>query len=109
MAERYWVPTSLPWRLSVVGSWIVKNTSSSSRYEISSGSKVTWTTSAWPVVPVHTSSYEGWGTCPPAYPDCTPTTPRSSRYTASRHQKQPPARVAISRRDTDDLLMDQEN
>ncbi len=33
------MPMSLPWRLSVVGSWIWKKNSSSSRYEVCSGSK----------------------------------------------------------------------
>jgi len=30
------------------------------------GSKVIWTTSAWPVVPVQTSSYDGFAALPPA-------------------------------------------
>ena len=38
IAERYCVPTSLPWRLRWVGSWIVKKTSSRSRKAITSGS-----------------------------------------------------------------------
>src|SRR5256714_7771914 len=61
-----------------------------------SGSKVTWTTSAWPVRPLQTCSSVGFGTCPPAYPEITRSTPRSSLYTASRHQKQPPPSVAVS-------------
>ena len=56
MAERYWVPTSLPWRLGVVGSWMVKKTASRSRNPTTAGSKVTRTTSAWPVSPVQMSS-----------------------------------------------------
>jgi hypothetical protein len=40
MAERYCVPTSLPWRLSVVGSWIEKKTPSSSSYGRTAGSNV---------------------------------------------------------------------
>ncbi len=56
MAERYWVPTSLPWRLGVVGSWIVKKTARRSRKFTTSASNVTRTTSAWPVSPVQMSS-----------------------------------------------------
>ena len=41
MAERYCVPTSAPWRFSVVGSWMAKKTLSRSRYESTAGSKVT--------------------------------------------------------------------
>ena len=37
----------------------------------------------------------GFSCPPPAYPDSTFRTPLSSEYTASRHQKQPPPRVAI--------------
>ena len=33
---------------------------------------------------------------PPAYPDSTFVTPFTLAYTASTHQKQPPARVATS-------------
>ena len=55
MAERYWSPTSGPWRLSWVGSWIMKNPSSSWRYVTFDGSNVTFTTSAWPVPWLHTS------------------------------------------------------
>src|SRR5213080_4606350 len=65
------------------------------------GSKVIWTTSAWPVVPVQTSSYDGFATRPPEYPDCTCSTPFKSWKAASRHQKHPPARVATSRCDTE--------
>jgi hypothetical protein len=31
ITERYWVPTSLPWRFRVVGSWMVKKISRMSR------------------------------------------------------------------------------
>ena len=34
------MPTSFPWRFTVVGSWIWKKNSSSSRYDVCSGSKV---------------------------------------------------------------------
>src|SRR5712692_5009037 len=88
---------SAPWRLSVVGSWIVKKTWSRSLNETTVGSKVIWTTSAWPVVPVQTSSYDGFAACPPAYPDWTFSTPFKSWKAASRHQKHPPARVTTSR------------
>src|ERR1051325_1943714 len=56
MVERCCVPTSLPWRLSVVGSWVAKNTVSRSRKPISAGSNSMRITSAWPVVPSQTSS-----------------------------------------------------
>ena len=53
MAERYCVPTSLPWRFFVVGSCMRKNHfSSRSAYESLLGSNTTRTDSAWPVVPV---------------------------------------------------------
>ena len=56
MPERYWVPTSLPWRMPWVGSWPSQKTRSSSSKETSSGRKATSTTSLWPVRPLHTSS-----------------------------------------------------
>jgi hypothetical protein len=56
MPERYCVPTSLPWRFRLVGSWMVKKISRISRYEMRCGSKLTFTTSAWPVLPLHTCS-----------------------------------------------------
>ncbi len=52
----YCVPTSGPWRFGVVGSCVCQKTSSKSEYEITVGSKVIWTTSACPVVPVQTCS-----------------------------------------------------
>ena len=55
MAERYWVPTSLPCRMPCVGSWFSQNTLSSSSYDTRAGSNTTSTTSAWPVCPLHTS------------------------------------------------------
>src|SRR5437667_12287602 len=60
--------------------------------------KVTCTTSACPVSPVHTCLYVGLGTEPPAYPETTSSTPSRSSKTASRHQKHPPASVATSLR-----------
>src|SRR5215472_10110131 len=87
---------SFPWRSCVVGSWMVKKTPRISRYEVTPGSNVSRTASACPVVPVHTSWYVGFSTYPPVYPDSTESTPSIFWYTASRHQKQPPARVAIS-------------
>ena len=56
MAERYWVPTSAPWRLRVVGSWMEKKTSRMSLNPMREGSKVSWMTSAWPVEPEQTAS-----------------------------------------------------
>src|SRR2546426_8629748 len=97
MTERYCVPTSWPWRLSVVGSCTVKNTSSRSLSEITFGSNVIWLTSACPVRPVHTCSYDGFATVPPEKPDSTFSTPFSSSTTASVHQKQPPPSVIVSR------------
>ena len=55
IAERYCVPTSQPWRFFCVGSCSFQNVSTSSAYEISLGSNVTSTASAWPVVPLQTS------------------------------------------------------
>ena len=55
-AERYCVPTSAPWRLSVVGSCERKNQSSSAENATLLGSKVTCTHSAWPVSPPQTCS-----------------------------------------------------
>jgi hypothetical protein len=66
MTLRYCEPSSFPWRSFVVGSWMVKKTSSSSGYVITLGSKVTCTTSAWPVASSQTCSYVGRGTKPPA-------------------------------------------
>jgi hypothetical protein len=48
------LPTSAPCWLRVVGSWMVKKTSSRSLKAISAESKVIWIASAWPVVPLHT-------------------------------------------------------
>src|SRR3954447_24525704 len=96
MADRYWVPTSWPWRLSVVGSCVCQKAFKRSSNLISAGSKVIWMTSAWPVRPVETASYEGWPTLPPLYPETTDFTPRSRWKTASLHQKQPSPNVAVS-------------
>src|SRR5829696_3744934 len=41
-------------------------------------------------------SYVGRGTVPPAYPETTDFTPGTRSKTASRHQKQPPPKVARS-------------
>ena len=49
MAERYWVPTSLPWRMPWVGSWFSQKSRSISSYEVLVGSKTTSTASVWPV------------------------------------------------------------
>ena len=55
-AERYCEPMSRPWRFFVVGLCFIQKTSSRSSYETRSGSYVTSTASAWPVVCEHTSS-----------------------------------------------------
>src|SRR5262249_61452311 len=47
-------------------------------------------------VRVHPAFRFGLASPPPAYPDSTFSTPRSCSYTASRHQKHPPPRVATS-------------
>jgi hypothetical protein len=52
----------MPW----VGSWISKNFFSRSAYDTFAGSNTTRTASVWPVCPLHTSSYVGWGVLPPA-------------------------------------------
>src|SRR5581483_11981721 len=96
MMERYWGPTSLPWRSTVVGSWTRKKTSRICSYVIFLGSNVTWTTSACPVSPSQTASYEGLDKVPPEYPLTTFSTPRSCSIAASTHQKQPPPKVAVS-------------
>jgi hypothetical protein len=54
MPERYCVPTSAPWRFSVVGSWTAKKISSTSRRLMRWLSNSTRTTSLWPVSPPHT-------------------------------------------------------
>ena len=56
MPDRYWVPTSLPWRMPWVGSWFSQNSRSTSSNEISAGPNTTSTTSLWPVRPLQTSS-----------------------------------------------------
>ena len=56
MAERYCVPTSLPWRMPWVGSCPSQKIRSMSSYEVFAGSKATSTTSVWPVEPEQTSS-----------------------------------------------------
>src|SRR5690606_24637920 len=96
MADRYWVPISLPCRLSCVGSCAMKNASSSSSYEISAGRYTTLMASAWPVRPVVTCLYVGLATLPPVYPEITVSTPASCWNWASVHQKHPPANVAVS-------------
>src|ERR1022692_1933445 len=78
---------------------MAKKTSRMSRKEARSGSKATCTASACPVRPVHTSRYVGFGWRPPMYPDSTESTPSIPSYTASRHQKHPPASVVVSRLD----------
>jgi hypothetical protein len=66
MAERYCVPTSLPWRMPWVGSWISKNLFTRSAYDTTVGSKTMRTASVCPVRPEQTSSYDGCAVWPPA-------------------------------------------
>src|SRR5690606_39744082 len=74
---------------------MLKKTSSRSSYVMMAGSYSTRTASACPVVPVQTCSYVGLGLRPPMYPDFTSSTPARSTKTPSRHQKQPPANMAV--------------
>jgi hypothetical protein len=50
----------MPW----VGSWPSQKTRSSSSYEVFAVSNTASTTSLWPVRPVQTSWYVGFGVCP---------------------------------------------
>lgn len=59
------------------------------------GSKMIWTDSAWPVVPIATCSYVGFSFRPPEKPDLTDKIPFTLLKTASVHQKQPFANVAV--------------
>lgn len=65
MADRYWVPTSLPCRLAVVGSCAAQKTLHILVYDVAAVSKTTLTTSVWPVPPVQTPRYVGFSTSPP--------------------------------------------
>jgi hypothetical protein len=65
MADRYGEPMSKPCRFSVVGLWLDQKTSRRSSYGVRAGSYMTLTASAWPVVSVQTSSYDGFATVPP--------------------------------------------
>ena len=55
IADRYWVPTSLPWRSFWVGSWSSQKPLRIRSSEMTSGSYTTIAASACPVRPVHTS------------------------------------------------------
>ena len=57
---------SLPWRIPCVGSWPSQKSLSSASYEVTFGSNTTSTASVWPVRPLQTSSYVGFGVTPPA-------------------------------------------
>src|SRR3954454_15297740 len=83
---------SLPCRSFVDGSWIWKKNSSSSRNEITSGSKTISTASAWsPWL-----RYVALGVLPPEYPTRLESTPGRLRSSSCAPQKQPPARIAVS-------------
>jgi len=60
-----------------VGSCTSKNCFTRSAYDTTVGSKTMRIASVWPVPPVQTSSYVGWGLCPPAYPTDVDQTPGS--------------------------------
>ena len=92
------MPTSAPWRLSVVGSWMVKKTCSRSRKPISCRVKQHLHHLGMPGAP-RTQPFDNWGSGRFFHPHSPKQhLPRllSGRKTASRHQKQPPARVARS-------------
>jgi hypothetical protein len=59
------------------------------------GSYFTSTTSAWWVVPLHTSLYEGCVDVPPAYPTAVSDTPSSDQNKRSAPQKQPMPNTAV--------------
>ena len=61
MAERYCVPTSLPWRMPCVGSCPSQKMRSISMKLVLAGSHTTSTASVWPVLPEQTSWYVGFG------------------------------------------------
>src|SRR5256714_5288727 len=86
---------SQPCRFSCVGSCLCQKTSSSCSYDTCSGSYVTSTTSAWPVVCEQTSSYVGLSSVPPEYPTRVSVTPSICRNAASTPQKQPAPNVAF--------------
>src|SRR2546430_15579418 len=75
----------MPW----VGSWFSQNTLSRSARGTPDGSYTTWTTSVCPVWPEQTSSYVGFGVCPPAYPTDAEITPEMLQNIFSAPQKQP--------------------
>ena len=75
---------------------MAKNASSSVSKETRDGSKVTSTTSAWPVWSLHTSLYVGCSRSPPAYPAAVSMTPGISANRASTPQKHPAPNVARS-------------
>src|SRR6185312_9788044 len=83
---------SLPWRFSVVGSWIWKKNSSTSRYEVCSGSNTISIASACP----SWLPYVAFGTSPPVYPTRVETTPGCLRIRSCIPQKQPPASTVRS-------------
>src|SRR3954454_5310605 len=83
---------SLPCRSLVDGSWIWKKNSSSSRNEITSGSKTISTASAWSPW----FRYVALGVSPPEYPTRLARTPGRLRSSSWAPQKQPPARIAVS-------------
>src|SRR5699024_4230514 len=96
IAERYWVPLSLPCLMPCVGSCHSKNVASSFSTGSTCGSNTTRTASVCPVAPEQTSSYVGLGVQPPAYPTAVVHTPSSSQSTRSAPQKQPKTSVMVS-------------
>ena len=95
MADRYWVPTSLPCRMPCVGSCASKNTLSNRSKGSTDGSKTARTTSACPVSPEQTSSYVGYGVKPPAYPTAVVHTPSVCQNSRSAPQKHPNPSTAV--------------
>ena len=51
----------------------------------------------WPVRPLHTSSYDGLGVNPPAYPTAVLYTPSVCQKIRSAPQKHPSPKIAVSR------------
>src|SRR3954471_13756508 len=80
-----------------VGSCSSKNTFTRSAYETFHGSKTTRTASVCPVWPEQTSSYDGCGVDPPAYPADVDQTPGIRQKISSAPQKQPSPKTATSK------------
>src|ERR671918_172425 len=96
MADRYWLPMSLPCPMYCVGSWFSQNTARRSSRLTCSGSNATSTASVWPVIDVHVSWYVGFGVCPPEYPTAVVYPPGTCQNSRSAPQKQPIPTIRVS-------------